>query len=77
MNCKKYIVEICGGVCPLLAFRDYTSHCGHDDAMDLINFKDDCKGDLDNRPSWCPLVDVPLGVPTLYIKDSLPHGRHE
>ncbi len=55
---NKYMIEICGGVCPLLQFRDFTSHCGHNDAMDLINFKDDCKGNLDKKPSWCPLVEV-------------------
>jgi len=70
MDCKKYIVEICGGVCPLLAFRDYQSHCNHDDAMDLINFKDDCKGNLDNRPVWCPMEDVPMGVPILILGDT-------
>ena len=55
----KYILEMPEQYqCLLVTYRDRESVCVHEDAMDRVTFRDNCKGKLNDRPDWCPLIEV-------------------
>ena len=56
---KRFEIEIDDDfLCPLVAYRDSEWVCNHEEAMDMVIFRDNCIGYLDIRPEWCPLKEV-------------------
>jgi len=59
MSEKTFLVKMQEAyTCCLLDGGKETTICSHEDAMDAVTFQSDCKGNLKERPDWCPLVEV-------------------
>jgi len=41
--------------------REPADICGHQDLMNKVWNHKLCKGDLNDRPAWCPLVEITPG----------------
>lgn len=42
---------------------NWNGRCKDEDAQDLEIFGDECTGDLNNRPTWCPMIEIASFIP--------------